>query len=350
MFHQLKRELADAPATWVVTGGAGFIGSHLVEELLRLGQKVIGLDNLATGSLHNLAQVKDLVGIDRWANFQWIEGDIRDLATCQRAARHADYVLHQAALGSVPRSLEDPRQTHDTNVNGFLNMLWAARETGVKRFVYASSSSVYGDGATLPQVEHQLGRCLSPYAVSKRVDELYAEVFGQCYQVETIGLRYYNVFGPRQDPAGPYAAVIPRWVAALLRREPVQINGDGSTSRDFCYVANVVQANLLAATTARPEALRQQFNIALGEETSLLALLEMLLQRLTPHHAHLCGFQPCFAGFRPGDVLHSRADITKAQRWLGYQPTHSVGQGLGEALDWYIKHLSLQPPPVNTIA
>jgi UDP-N-acetylglucosamine 4-epimerase len=246
--------------------------------------------------------------------------------------------------------LQDPIQTNESNVNGFVTMLWAARQTGVKRFVYASSSSVYGDDKTLPQVEHQIGRCLSPYAVSKRADELYAEVFGQCYQVETIGLRYFNVFGPRQDPNGAYAAVIPKWVSALLQNQSVQINGDGSTSRDFCYIANVVQANLLAATTAQPEAIGQQFNIALGEETTLLALLEMLLQRLAPSHAHLRGFKPHYAGFRQGDILHSRADITQAQRLLGYHPTHRVAQGLAEALDWYVKNLSTQPLPVSTIA
>jgi UDP-N-acetylglucosamine 4-epimerase len=349
-FDQLKQKLTAAPAVWLVTGAAGFIGSNLLEELLRLDQRVIGLDNLATGSLNNLAQVKGIVGAKRWANFEWIEGDIRDLATCQRAAHRADFILHQAALGSVPKSLEDPVQTNESNVNGFVNMLWAARQAGVKRFVFASSSSVYGDDKSLPQVESQIGRCLSPYAVSKRVDELYAEVFGQCYQIETIGLRYFNVFGPRQDPNGAYAAVIPKWVAALLQNEPVQINGDGSTSRDFCYIANVVQANLLAATTTKPEAVGQQFNIALGEETTLLALLEMLLQRLAPSHAHLRGFRPNYAPFRRGDILHSRADITKAQCLLGYQPAHHVAQGLAEALDWYVGNLSTQHLPASTIA
>ncbi|MGO8697130.1 MAG: SDR family oxidoreductase [Limisphaerales bacterium] len=344
---KLRQSLPVSPAVWLVTGAAGFIGSNLIEDLLRLNQEVVGLDNLATGSLHNLAQVKEIVGAERWGKFKWIEGDIRDLATCQRAARQADYILHQAALGSVPKSLENPIQTNESNVNGFVNMLWAARQAGVKRFVFASSSSVYGDDKTLPQVEHQIGRCLSPYAVSKRVDELYAEVFGQCYGVKTIGLRYFNVFGPRQDPNGPYAAVIPKWVSALLQNESVQINGDGSTSRDFCYIANVVQANLLAATTQNPEAIGHQFNIALSEETTLLALLEMLLRRLAPDHPHLRGFQPRHAPFRPGDVLHSRADISRAQRLLGYQPTHSVAQGLTEALDWYVENLSTQHLPAS---
>jgi UDP-N-acetylglucosamine 4-epimerase len=348
-FDKLRQSLAAAPATWLVTGAAGFIGSHLIEELLCLDQEVIGLDNLATGSLNNLAQVKEIVGAKRWARFKWIEGDIRDLATCHRAAPKANYILHQAALGSVPKSLEDPIRTNESNVNGFVNMLWAARQAGVKRLVFASSSSVYGDDKTLPQVEHRIGRCLSPYAVSKRVDELYADVFGQCYQVQTIGLRYFNVFGPRQDPNGAYAAVIPKWVSALLQSESVQINGDGSTSRDFCYIANVVQANLLAATAENPEAIGQQFNVALGEETTLLGLLQMLLQRLAPDHPHLRGFQPRYVDFRQGDLLHSRADINRARRLLGYQPTHSVAQGLTEALDWYVKHLSQHLPAGATI-
>jgi len=335
-FDRLKKALRAAPATWLVTGVAGFIGSNLLETLLQLNQRVVGLDNLSTGRRENLAQVRAAVGPERWRKFTWIKGDIRDAALCRRAVRGADFVLHQAALGSVPRSIEDPIQTHDSNVNGFVQLLWAARAGGVKRFVFASSSSVYGDDTTLPQVEDRIGHCLSPYAVSKRVNELYADVFGRSYGFQSIGLRYFNVFGPRQDPAGAYAAVIPKWIAAMIAIEPVWINGDGSTSRDFCYVANVVQANLLAATVHKPQAVNQRFNIALGAETSLNQLFLMLRERLAPAHPHLRQFKPLHKDFRAGDILHSRADISLARRWLGYQPAYDVGRGLDEALDWYV--------------
>jgi UDP-N-acetylglucosamine 4-epimerase len=334
-FDRLKKTLRASPATWLVTGAAGFIGSNLLETLLRLNQRVIGLDNLSTGRRANLAQVRAAVGPGPWAKFTWIKGDIQDAALCRRAMRGVDYVLHQAALGSVPRSIEEPIQTNDSNVNGFLQLLWAARQGGVKRFVFASSSSVYGDSARLPQVEDQIGNCLSPYAASKRINELYADVFGRCYGLQSVGLRYFNVFGPRQDPAGAYAAVIPKWIAAMIANEPVQINGDGSTSRDFCYVANVVQANLLAATVPNVAAVNQLYNIALGAETSLNELFNMLRERLAPSRPHLLDFKARHAGFRAGDVLHSRADISKARRWLGYQPAYSVASGLDEALDWY---------------
>ncbi|HYG34532.1 MAG TPA: NAD-dependent epimerase/dehydratase family protein, partial [Clostridia bacterium] len=247
-YQALTKRLGTEPKIWLVTGVAGFIGSNLLESLLRLDQRVIGLDNFATGSKRNLEQVKELVGPERWANFKFIDGDIRDLDTCRHAAQGSDYVLHQAALGSVPRSIEKPDESHAANVTGFLNVLMAARDSGVGRFVYASSSAVYGDHPGLPKVEDQIGGCLSPYAATKRANELYAEVFTRCYGIETVGLRYFNVFGPRQDPEGPYAAVIPKWIAAMLEQEPIYINGDGETSRDFCYVANVVQANLLSAT------------------------------------------------------------------------------------------------------
>ncbi len=334
-FDKLKKTLRASPATWLVTGAAGFIGSNLLETLLRLNQRVIGLDNLSTGRRENLAQVRAAVGAGRWAKFTWIKGDIQDAALCRRAVRGVDYVLHQAALGSVPRSIEEPIQTNDSNVNGFLHLLWAARQGGVKRFVFASSSSVYGDAAHLPQVEDQIGNCLSPYAASKRINELYADVFGRCYGLQSIGLRYFNVFGPRQDPAGAYAAVIPKWIASMIANEPVQINGDGSTSRDFCYVANVVQANLLAATVPNPAAVNQLYNIALGAETSLNELFDMLRARLAPSRPHLLDFKARHADFRRGDILHSRADISKARRWLGYQPAYTVALGLDEALDWY---------------
>jgi UDP-N-acetylglucosamine/UDP-N-acetylgalactosamine 4-epimerase len=337
-FEKLKDKLMESPATWLVTGAAGFIGSNLLETLLRLDQKVVALDNLSTGYRDNLRQVRELTGPVRWKKCRWIEGDIRDAALCRRVTRGVDYVLHQAALGSVPRSIEDPLATHQSNVSGSVNLLWAARENDVKRFVFASSSSVYGDEASLPQVEHKIGRCLSPYAVSKRVNELYADVFGRCYGFESIGLRYFNVFGPRQDPDGAYAAVIPKWIAAMIENEPVFINGDGSTSRDFCYVANVVQANLLAATVQNPDAIFEQYNIAVGMQTSLNALYEMIRERLASGHLHLRKSKPRYRNFRQGDILHSKADIGKARRLLGYEPTHSIAQGLDEALDWYVHH------------
>jgi UDP-N-acetylglucosamine 4-epimerase len=336
-YQKLQQSLPTARAAWLVTGVAGFIGSHLLETLLGLGQTVTGLDNLSTGRAANLAQVRAAVGPALWKNFRWIEGDIRDAALCRRVTRGMDYVLHQAALGSVPRSLEDPIQTHDSNVNGFVNILWAARGNGVKRFVFASSSAVYGDETALPQRERRIGRCLSPYATSKRINELYADVFAKCYGLETLALRYFNVFGPRQDPNGAYAAVIPKWIATMIANHPVCINGDGSTSRDFCHVANVIQANLLAAIARNPAAVNQIYNIALGAETTLNELFEMLRQRLAPSHSHLRHFKPRHVDFRPGDILHSRADITKARRLLGYQPAYNVAHGLDEALDWYVR-------------
>jgi UDP-N-acetylglucosamine/UDP-N-acetylgalactosamine 4-epimerase len=339
-FQKLQQSLPTDRATWLVTGVAGFIGSNLLQTLLGLGQTVAGLDNLSTGRAENLAQVRAAVGPVLWKNFRWIEGDIRDAALCRRVTRGVDYILHQAALGSVPRSLEDPIQTNDSNVNGFVNILWAARGNGVKRFVFASSSSVYGDETALPQRERRIGRCLSPYAASKRINELYADVFARCYGLETMALRYFNVFGPRQDPNGAYAAVIPKWIAAMIENEPVCINGDGSTSRDFCYVANVVQGNLLAATTPNRQAVNQPLNIAVGAQTTLNELFELLRDRLSVAHGHLRGSQPRYGEFRPGDVRHSRADIGQARRWLGYRPTHNLEQGLDEALDWYVKDFS----------
>jgi len=335
-FEETKAELMASPKVWVVTGAAGFIGSNLLESLLRLNQKVVGLDNLSTGHPGNLVQVQAAVGPDRWKKFTWIEGDIQDAATCRKAVKGADYVLHQAALASVPRSVARPAETNASNVTGFLNMLWAAHEGGVQRFVFASSSAVYGDVDALPQVEENIGNCLSPYAVSKRVNELYAGVFARCYGMSSIGLRYFNVFGPRQDPNGAYAAVIPKWIAAMIQNQPVYINGDGSTSRDFCYVANVVQANLLAATTAGAQAVNTVYNIALGDETTLTKLFQMLRERLLAAHPHLRDLKPIHREFQPGDVRHSRADISKARRLLGYSPTHKIETGLDEALGWYV--------------
>lgn len=334
-YELLLRRLRRQPRVWLVTGAAGFIGSHLVETLLRHGQRVVGLDNFATGKSANLQDVKSLVGGAAWRRFRFLNGDITDLAMCRRACRGVDYALHQAALGSVPRSIEDPVTSNASNVTGFLNMLVAARDARVRRFVYASSSAIYGDHPALPKVEAQIGEQLSPYAVTKRVNELYAAVFARCYGIETVGLRYFNVFGPRQDPEGPYAAVIPIWVAALIENRRVYINGDGRTTRDFCYVANAVQANLLAATATRPDAANQVYNVALNERTSLNDLLELLRERLLPHCPHLQGYRPAYREFRAGDVRHSQADIGKARRRLGYAPTHRIRDGLDEAIEWY---------------
>jgi UDP-N-acetylglucosamine/UDP-N-acetylgalactosamine 4-epimerase len=332
---------SDKPATWLVTGVAGFIGSNLLEALLDHDQLVFGLDNFATGHQHNLDQVKDIVGEKKWANFKLINGDIRDLAACHRACVGVDFVLHQAALGSVPRSLEDPINTNTANIDGFLNMLVAARDAKVKRFVYAASSSTYGDHPGLPKVEDQIGKPLSPYAVTKYVNELYADVFARCYGLESIGLRYFNVFGPRQDPDGAYAAVIPKWIAAMVRKQDLYINGDGETSRDFCYIKNVVQANLNAATTENAAAINQIYNIAVGDRTTLNQLLEFIRGNLATHFKHLDGFKPIYRDFRAGDVRHSLADISKAQNLIAYAPTYHVREGLTESLDWYLANLNL---------
>ena len=323
--------------TWLVTGSAGFIGSHLVEHLLRRGQEVVSLDNFATGHRANLEAVEQAVGAQAWRRHRFIEASIVDADACRAACRGVDIVLHQAALGSVPRSIADPVPTHQTNVTGFVNMLVAARDAKVQRFVYASSSSIYGDDTTLPKVERITGEPLSPYAASKQANELYAEVFGRCYGMQAVGMRYFNVFGPRQDPEGAYAAVIPRWIRAILTGEPVEVNGDGETSRDFCYIANVVQANLLAALTDEPRALNQVYNIAVGENTSLNRLLEILRMLLAAQ------FQPVYRPFRAGDVRHSLADISLARERLGYAPTHTLASGLKEALPWYVKRFESAP-------
>ena len=325
---------------WLVTGVAGFIGSNLLEALLKSDQRVRGMDNFATGSSRNLEDVREKVGVERWQNFRMIEADICNWEACVDACTQVDYVLHQAALGSVPRSISNPIATNQSNVNGFVNMLCAAKEAGVRRFVFASSSSVYGDSPLLPKVEGQIGNGLSPYAVSKRVNELYADVFSRCYGMQTIGLRYFNVFGPRQDPDGPYAAVIPKWIGAMMHNEPVHINGDGETSRDFCYVANAVQANLLAATTENIEAFNQVYNVAVGERTTLNQLFCELRDRLLPQFPHLNQFKPAYREFRAGDVRHSHADISKARKLLGYEPTHRIDSGLDEALEWYVANLA----------
>lgn len=337
--QDVRQHLIEHRYHWLVTGAAGFIGSNLVEALLKLNQRVTGLDNFATGHRHNLEQVKETVAEDAWARFHFIEGDIRQLADCAVACSGADFVLHQAALGSVSRSIDDPIGTNDTNVGGFLNMLVAARDANVKRFVYAASSSTYGDHPALPKVEHQIGNPLSPYAVTKYVNELYADVFARTYGTASIGLRYFNVFGPRQDPNGAYAAVIPQWLAALIRNEPLRINGDGETSRDFCYIDNVVQANLLAALAAS-DAANQVYNVALNERTSLNELYAMMRTLLRDRFPHVETHQPQYVDFRRGDVRHSQADISKAAALLGYAPTYRLGDGLKEAMDWYVRTLA----------
>ena len=327
------------PKTWLITGVAGFIGSNLLETLLTLNQRVVGLDNFATGYQHNLDEVQNIVSAAQWVNFRFIRGDICQLSDCQAACEDADYVLHQAALGSVPRSLEDPITANSTNVDGFLNLLVAARDAQVKRFVYAASSSTYGDQPTLPKVEENIGRPLSPYAVTKYVNELYADVFAKAYDFHTIGLRYFNIFGKRQDPNGAYAAVIPKWIANMIKGEPVYINGDGKTSRDFCYIDNAVQANLLAAVTKNPEAINQIYNVAIGNRTSLNELFWYLHKHLLPHFEHLRQTEPTYRDFRAGDIQHSLADVSKIQRLLGYAPSHGVNEGLAEAMQWYMDAL-----------
>lgn len=334
-YDDVRLSLRQAPRTWLVTGVAGFIGSHLLETLLGLGQQVVGLDNFATGHRHNLDDVRASVGAEAWSRFRLVEGDIRRLDDCRLACNGVELVLHQAALGSVPRSLADPITTNEVNISGFLNMLVAARDAGARRFVYAASSSTYGDHPGLPKIEHAIGNPLSPYAVTKYVNELYASVFARSYGLQSIGLRYFNVFGPRQDPEGAYAAVVPRWAAAMLRGTPVQINGDGETSRDFCFVANAVQANLLAATTSSADALDQVYNVAVGDQTTLNQLHRMLGEQLLRQRPGLVIPPPEYRDFRAGDVRHSRADIGKARARLGYAPTHDIRAGMAVVADWY---------------
>ncbi len=343
-YDAVRARLAAAPRRWLVTGAAGFIGSSLVESLLALDQHVTGLDNFATGHRGNVDEVLASVGAARASRFTMIEGDITRLDDCRQACRvedgsGVDYVLHQAALGSVPRSLENPIATNAANVDGFLNMLVAARDARVARFVYAASSSTYGDHPALPKVEDRIGRPLSPYAVTKYVNELYADVFARSYGLATVGLRYFNVFGRRQDPDGAYAAVIPRWIAALLANAQVAINGDGETTRDFCYVDNAVQANLLAATTDDAASVNQIYNVAVSGRTSLNVLYGKLKAGLVAQVPEAASHAPTYGDFRPGDVRHSQADIGKAARLLGYVPTHDLDAGLAAAMPWYVAHL-----------
>jgi UDP-N-acetylglucosamine 4-epimerase len=340
--YQAARErLEGEQLRWVVTGVAGFIGSNLLQALLELGQRVVGVDNFLTGYRHNLDQVRELVGPIAWRCFELIEGDVRDSAVCRQACDRADYVLHQAALGSVGRSLVDPLLCNDINVTGQLQMLDAARHAGVRRVVYAASSASYGDHPGLPKVEQHIGGALSPYALTKYINELYAGVYARCYKLDTIGLRYFNVFGPRQDANGAYAAVIPQWIAAMVGRRQLVIHGDGESSRDFCYVANAVQANLLAALTEQRPAVNQVYNVALNARTSLNELYLLLHELLVERHPHLRDYQPQYAPFRAGDVRHSQADISKAINLLGYAPTHDLRRGLKQALRWYEQHLTV---------
>jgi UDP-N-acetylglucosamine 4-epimerase len=335
----LQSRIATQERRWLITGAAGFIGSALVEALLVLGQQVVGLDNFMTGRDSNLDDVRTRVGATCWRRFSLIRGDIRDLDACRAAAAGMDVVLHQAALGSVPRSIKDPLLTHQCNVDGFFNVLLAAREAGVRRFVYAASSSTYGDSVALPKREDVIGRPLSPYAVTKYVNELYAEVFGRTYGLCTIGLRYFNVFGRRQDPEGAYAAVIPLWFASLLRGQDIFINGDGETSRDFCHIDNVVQANLLAATASREVA--GIYNVAVGERTTLNALFSMIQGLVAIHRPAAADARPVYRDFRAGDVRHSLADIAHARERLGYAPQQTVQTGLSEAAEWYVANIAV---------
>lgn len=336
-YQDAVERLKNEPGTWLITGCAGFIGSNLLETLLLLDQKVVGLDNFATGHQRNLDEVRETVSAEQWGRFSFHEGDIRDPQTCQAAVKGVDYVLHQAALGSVPRSLADPRTTNDVNITGFLNMLIAARDEGVESFVYAASSSTYGDHEALPKVEDRIGRPLSPYAVTKFVNELYADVFARSYGLGSIGLRYFNVFGKRQDPEGAYAAVIPKWIGAMIRGEDVVINGDGQTSRDFCHIDNVVQANILAAM-AQPDGVNQVYNVAYNARTTLEELFNYLSKALANNGIDYSK-APVYGDFRPGDVRHSQADISKARHLLGYDPLHDIVQGIEVSMPWYTQFL-----------
>lgn len=337
VFEEVKQQLIKEPKKWLITGCAGFIGSNLLETLLKLDQTIVGLDNFSTGFAHNLEEVKSLVTTEQWQRFTMMEGDIRELSACEKACKDIDYVLHQAALGSVPRSIENPIATNQSNIDGFLNMLVAAKDAKVKSFTYAASSSTYGDHPALPKTEENIGQPLSPYAVTKLVNELYAKVFTRTYGFNSIGLRYFNVFGKRQNPNGAYAAVIPKWVSAMIKNEPVYINGDGETSRDFCYIANAIQANILAATTENPEAINQIYNVAVGDQTTLNILYQVIKDNLSLQLSYLKDSNPTYREFREGDVRHSLADISKSLKLLGYKPTHRIKEGLKIAMKSYVK-------------
>ena len=342
-FEKTVKQLQTEQKCWLVTGCAGFIGSNLIEFLLKNNQKVVGLDNFSTGYQKNIDEALASVSAEQCKNLTFIEGDIADLTTCEKACKGVDIVLHQAALGSVPRSIADPITSNNSNVTGFLNMLTAAKDAGIKRFVYASSSSVYGDSPELPKVEERTGKLLSPYAATKMTAELYGGVFHKTYAMETIGLRYFNVFGKRQDPNGAYAAVIPKWVSSLLKGEDVYINGDGETSRDFTYIANVVQMNVLAGLTTNEKAFGEAFNVAVGSRNTLNELYAIIVENLGKTKVQNSAFnitaKPIYRDFRAGDIRHSNADITKAKTLVGYRPTHTIYQGMEEAINWYVAHI-----------
>jgi len=338
-FDELLKSFKTNQSRWLVTGTAGFIGSNLAEFLLKHNQKVIGLDNFSTGYQKNIDAIYNAIDSKYHANFEFIEGDICDLSTCKKVCEHVDMILHQAALGSVPRSIEDPITSNLSNVTGFLNLLTTAKDKNIRRFIYASSSAVYGDSKELPKVESNIGDPLSPYAVTKRTNELYAKVFASTYGVEVIGLRYFNVFGQRQDPQGAYAAVIPKWIQALLNNEPVYIYGDGETSRDFCYIDNVIQANLLAASTNNQEALGEVFNVAVSDRTTLNELYTLIHDELEAALPNFQRQQVSYQDFREGDIRHSNANISKAKKLLGYEPTHTISNGMHLSIKWYIKNL-----------
>ncbi len=340
-FEKLLERFKTEQKTWLVTGNAGFIGSNLTEFLLQHNQKVVGLDNFSTGYQHNIDDVLSKVGEDKVKNFTFIEGDTWNLEICKKACVGVDIVLHQAALGSVPRSIADPITSNQSNITGFLSMLTAAKDAGIKRFVYASSSSVYGDSKELPKVEERTGNLLSPYAAMKMTNELYAGVFQKTYGMETLGLRYFNVFGRRQDPDGAYAAVIPKWVGSLLTDEDVYINGDGETSRDFTYIDNVIQMNLLAGTTHNTEAFGEAFNVAVGGRNTLNELYTLINKELDTHIDSFSQKEAIYRDFRAGDIRHSNADITKAKNFVGYVPSHDIYQGMGKAIAWYIKKIKI---------
>ncbi|PCI61292.1 MAG: Vi polysaccharide biosynthesis UDP-N-acetylglucosaminuronic acid C-4 epimerase TviC [Gammaproteobacteria bacterium] len=336
-YNEIKKQLTESPKMWLVTGVAGFIGSNLLETLLLLNQKVVGFDNFSTGHQHNLDEVQSLVSAEQWQSFTFIKGDVRDFDTCINAVANVDYILHQAALGSVPRSIADPIMTNSANITGFLNMLTAAKEANVKSFTYAASSSTYGDHPVLPKVEENIGNPLSPYAVTKYVNELYANVFARTYGFKTIGLRYFNVFGKRQDPNGAYAAVIPKWTSTMINNGELFINGDGKTSRDFCFIENVVQMNILAAT-APDEVKDEVYNVAVGDRTTLKDLFSAIKSALIKNDINV-ELEPVYRDFRVGDVRHSQADISKAKNYLGYKPEFVISQGIEKAMPWYVKFL-----------
>lgn len=341
-YQNIQLELKKSPKQWVITGVAGFIGSNLLEALLRLDQSVVGMDNFSTGSQKNLDDVRENVSKEQWNRFFFNKGDILDSKLCQKICEDADYVLHQAALGSVPRSIEDPYTSNNSNITGFLNMLIAAKESNVTKFVYAASSSSYGDHPGLPKVESKIGNPLSPYAVTKLVNELYANVFKITYNFPSIGLRYFNIFGRRQSVDSAYAAVIPKWIGEILNNKVITINGDGKTSRDFTFIDNVIQANILSATSKDPKATGEVYNIAVGERTSLIEMYNFISKNIQSNLSSMKIEQPKFGDFRPGDVRHSHADITKANNLLGYQPSHNVEQGIKETVSWYLDNLHEQ--------